>query len=76
MKCPVCQTEGLRSFVYPGMSSGTLMNIHLYYDEDGNEVVEDPNTYTTQYKCSEGHSFREERRREKTVIVVEKESAA
>lgn len=58
MFCPVCQEKGLTSRVYPGMTLGTLMNTHSYYDENGVYHHEDPNSYTTEYSCSQGHAWR------------------
>lgn len=36
---------------------GTLLYFQPYYDEDGNYHNTDHNTYTTEYACSNGHSF-------------------
>ena len=36
---------------------GTLLYFQPYYDEDGNYQSIDPNTYTTEYTCSNNHSF-------------------
>jgi len=59
MKCPVCEKEELKSFVYPGMSTSTLMYCSPYYDEDGKYHSHDANTHTTQYSCSNGHNWSE-----------------
>lgn len=59
MKCPACEREDLRSCVYPGMSTSTLMYFAPYYDEDGNYHMHDSNTHTTHYSCSNGHNWSE-----------------
>lgn len=56
-RCPVCVSEGKRSEVYEGMSSGTLLATHSYYDADGKHHYVDPNIVTTRYSCSRGHRF-------------------
>lgn len=60
MRCPECVEAGLRSKVYVGSSATTLMSVLTYYDEEGRLVVDDPNTTTTQYSCSNGHRWAEE----------------
>jgi hypothetical protein len=60
MKCPECEKEELKSRAYIGTISATQMDVRPYYDEDGNlHVPNDPNTITTEYTCSNGHSFKE-----------------
>ena len=60
-KCPVCSKLGKKSKVtLDAYSTGTLMaGGPAYYDEDGKyHPYEDPNTYTTGARCSEGHDLR------------------
>lgn len=59
MKCDQCVAEGERSRVYVGYSVTTaMMPPSPYYDEDGNyHVPRDPNTTTTHYNCSRGHTW-------------------
>ena len=59
MKCPQCVIENEKSCVYPGYSTKTLMATHCYYDEDGKFIYYDPNITTTEYKCSRGHEWTE-----------------
>lgn len=59
MKCPVCVEKGLKSNVYVGMSTSTLMYCTPYYDEDGKYHNHDSNTHTTNYSCSHGHTWAE-----------------
>lgn len=59
MKCPQCESTGMRSQVFPGPRYTTLMSSHSYYDEDGRLHHHDPNVSTTQYKCSNGHEWPE-----------------
>jgi hypothetical protein len=61
MKCPVCESKGERSQVDHLGTFSTLMDGRAYYDEDGVYHYDDPNTYTTQFRCSRGHRFSEER---------------
>ena len=55
MKCPVCQELGLKSKVYPGTSTQTLLYCQPFYDEGGLFHHHDYNTTTTTYSCSNGH---------------------
>ena len=58
MKCPTCQKEGLVSCVYEGISTSTCIAWNGYYNEKGTYMrTPDPNIYTTEFRCSEGHSF-------------------
>jgi len=57
--CPVCQEKGLKSSVYVGHTTGTLIWNQPYYDEEGNYHYVDTNTYTTSYTCSLGHAWYE-----------------
>ena len=59
MKCPECQRQGLTSRVYPGMSCTTLMCDMSYYDENGDFHAHNPNKTTTDYRCSNGHTWTE-----------------
>ena len=58
MKCPECEKQDLKSRVYPGMGSSTLMYCQPFYDEEGKYHTHDSNTTTWQYSCSEGHEWR------------------
>ena len=58
MICPQCETAGERSRVYPGSVDVTLMDVQEYWDEDGNYVVDDPNTVTRAFSCSNRHNWR------------------
>ena len=57
MICEKCKVEGLKSYVYVGCSSVTLMYSPSYYDKDGNYHSHDFNWSTTEYSCSNGHHF-------------------
>lgn len=59
MICEKCRAEGKRSKVHIGSTMKTLMaGPQPYYDEDGNYVrPPDPNTVTTEYRCSNGHRW-------------------
>ncbi len=57
MKCPTCVKEGKRSKVHIGHSTTTLLNVHWFYDEDGEEHCHDPNTSLTGYSCTRGHQW-------------------
>jgi len=73
MICPKCKELGLKSKVFVGMSTSTLMYFapyYDYYDEDGNYHYDDPNIHTTGYSCSNGHKFRTETQYGKTKIII------
>ncbi len=63
MKCPKCVDEGLSSRINIGPTFSTLMATFEYYAEDGTHVVEDPNTRSTEFSCSNGHAWCEKERR-------------
>lgn len=60
MFCKECKKLGLKSKVYPGLSSVTLLYCPPFYDEEGNYHDHDSNTTTTEYSCSNGHKWTEE----------------
>ena len=70
MICPQCEAAGERSRVYPGRVDITLMNVSEYWDEDGNYVVDDPNTRTSPFFCSTGHRWVARTTRGETTIEV------
>lgn len=57
MFCPECQEQGLRSEVYPGMTTRTLAYCQPFYDEEGNYHHHDSNVSTTEFSCSNDHSW-------------------
>src|SRR5271157_5764914 len=58
MKCPICEKEGKLSYVTAGTTTSTLLAYFPVYDELGRaKPCSDPNIYTTQYRCSNGHEF-------------------
>jgi hypothetical protein len=59
--CPECQKLGLKSKVFIGGCTSTLLNCGSgYYDEDGDYHPPDPcNTTTCEYTCSNGHTWME-----------------
>ena len=59
--CLECKKQGLKSKVYPGGSTTTLMYCQPFYDEEGNYHHHDYNTTTTEYSCSKGHKWVEHR---------------
>lgn len=63
MFCIYCIEEGKESVVYPGSTWGTMMASVPYYDKNGVYHDHGPNTYTTDYSCSNGHRWKVERNR-------------
>lgn len=59
MKCPVCSEKSMKSSVYVGMSTSTLMYCPPYYDEDGKYHSHDSNIHSTNYSCTKGHQWSE-----------------
>lgn len=57
MKCPECQRLGLKSKVFPGSSSRTLMYCPPFYDKEGRFHDHDRNISATDYSCSNGHKW-------------------
>ena len=56
-KCPECIKEGKTSKFYPSQGClSTLMGYQSYYDEQGEYHKHDPNTKSTSWRCSNGHS--------------------
>lgn len=60
MKCPTCIAEGKTSTVTRGARRSTLMASVEFWDENGmHHPRHNPNTVTTDYRCSNGHSWSE-----------------
>lgn len=58
MKCPWCVEEGKTSKLYVPMSGiSTAMGYESYYDEQGKFHRHDPNSFTQELSCSEGHRW-------------------
>ncbi len=55
MKCQECSKQGMKSFVYPGTSTTTLIYCPLHYDEEGKLHNHDLNTTNSSFRCSRGH---------------------
>jgi len=72
--CPVCQEKGMKSRVYMGTSSTTLVYNPIWYDEDGNMQYQDTNTTTTNYSCSKGHEWIESYHMGESKITVTKDT--
>lgn len=58
MKCPVCAEYNDTSIVYTGASYSSLVHCSPFY-EDGIRHYHDVNSYTTEYRCSNGHRFKQ-----------------
>lgn len=41
----------------------TAMGVNTYHDEDGVSHRHDPNIHTTEYRCSNGHSWSAKKRK-------------
>jgi hypothetical protein len=74
MKCQKCVANGLRSRVHVGMSTSTLMGWTPYYDEDGEFHNDDPNIHSTDYSCTQGHSWSVSSQRGKETIRYDDDS--
>lgn len=59
MKCPECIKEGKRSIVTEDGCSSTAMYCPPRWDENGKRIVDNVNTTTTEYSCSNGHIWTE-----------------
>ena len=58
MTCPICESEGRTSQIYPdGYGTSTLMNCPPYYDEQGKLHYHDRNTISSGGRCSNGHTY-------------------
>jgi hypothetical protein len=57
MVCPTCADKGLKSCVTERGSESTLAYSEPFWDEEGRYHNHDPNTVTTHYECSNGHSW-------------------
>lgn len=56
-RCPECEKARLKSTVRITKSSSTLGAFRVRRDADGLLRTHDPNTYHTEYECSNGHTF-------------------
>lgn len=59
MKCPECVKENKKSEVYPSVGSTTSIYCQPFYDEEGNYHDHDSNIITTEYRCSNDHTWQE-----------------
>jgi len=60
MKCPKCIEQGKKSKVFGGdYGMKTLAYYAPYYDEEGKHHNHDGNTTTSNYTCSNNHSWTE-----------------
>lgn len=57
MICEECNSQGLKSKVYPGAVMCTAMGYQTYYDEQGKLHTHDPNITTESFHCSNNHSW-------------------
>ena len=57
MICPKCKEQELKSGVFPGISTRTLVYCAPFYDESGNYHIHDSNITTTGYRCTNGHEW-------------------
>ncbi len=57
MICQECKKKGLKSCIYPGVGSVTLVYYPPFYDEKGRFHNHDGNLRTTYYECSRGHKW-------------------
>lgn len=57
MICSECLKLGLKSRVYVGRGTTTLIYSAPFYDEDGKYHNHNPNINTTEYSCSNGHKW-------------------
>jgi len=73
--CPVCVKKGLRSTVRRGGTIGTCMAWDIYYDEDGVYHNNNPNSYTTEWYCSQGHEWIETYQCGKSKVVITNEDS-
>lgn len=60
MICPKCKKKGLKSRVFPGTGTTTLMYCQPFYDEQGQYHHHDSNVNTMEYECSNGHHWTEQ----------------
>lgn len=60
MKCPTCVAEGELSEVEDRGGARTLMGFFPFFDDQGRRHSHDPNTTSHDYRCSRGHSWKEE----------------
>jgi hypothetical protein len=64
MICKLCADGGKTSKVFPIGSMTTLMSCMPYYDENGEIHHHDRNIITTSYRCSNGHMWEENSKKE------------
>lgn len=57
MICVECKKLGLKSKIYPGVTSTTTVYYQPWYDEDGSYHNHDANIVTQSGGCSNGHYF-------------------
>lgn len=63
MKCETCVLENKESVITVGLMGSTLMGYSEYYDKDGKYHSHNPNIFTVEYSCSNGHHWKKSTKR-------------
>ena len=67
--CRHCREAGDTSTVSADEGTrATAMIVNVFHDEQGRRHRHDPNTYTTSYRCSQGHVWEERQERPCPVV--------
>ncbi len=59
--CPTCRTHGIKSTVREGASWTNAIGYPQSYDENGRPLPRPRPDVTTEYTCSNGHRFEQQR---------------
>lgn len=60
MICQQCAVKGAKSIVHQMGGSSTLLHNYPFYDEEGEYHFHDRNKETASYRCSNGHTWKEQ----------------
>jgi hypothetical protein len=55
--CPECSKRGLRSKVYQGACETRIGSSLMWFDENGDPHISNPDGIKCQYECGNGHKF-------------------
>lgn len=57
MRCPTCVQKKDPHYVYRVQRVPTTKESTVFWDNDDVKHIHNPNTWETDYRCSQGHTF-------------------
>lgn len=57
MRCETCVHKKDPHYVYRVQRVPSTLEVLIYWDNDDQQHTHDPNTWTVEYRCTQGHRF-------------------